>query len=387
MNLWGSDETDFAPLPDEEAIRRQAALGQLEGPALEPSGPSPLNRPPVLPDKLPASPTPENAPPPLASSEITSPDGAAAAQTAGLPYANVQGFDFTKLSTGGGSPGKYTPDVRLFSQALAALNLPPTPENVVKVAEWMTQHGGGQTYVPDRDRINGIDTLIDEGRGGWWYNNQPGSGEAAQAVVAPPPTSTPSMPAPPAAGLRLGPQEGLGGGSQNSDVMNAFREALLRLMADAQKPANLTSPALAGQSDAYHVATDRAARRQREALAERMAFEGLNAGGQGSGAFETGIQGIQENAGEKQGAFDAGLVGQEVAARRQQLTNALQIANAVGARTEALALQKQLADLDNQFRYASLGQQQGQFEDTTAFNYANLQAELNRQALLSAMNG
>lgn len=162
-----------------------------------------------------------------------------------------------------------------------------------------------------------------------------------------------------------------------------FRAKLLELMNG--KTPSIDDPALAAQSQAFRRSNDRGLQDARAALAERAAFSGANSGGAGSGGYDAALADMGAQAGQQQSGFDAGLVGHEIDAQRQQLSHALDLANAVGARTEAAQLQMQLAQLDNAYRYSALGQQQGQFEDTQAFNWTDWQAKQNRQALLDAM--
>ena len=178
-----------------------------------------------------------------------------------------------------------------------------------------------------------------------------------------------------------------GGGGANVDPQ--LRQALLRLMGRSEPgPINpLTDPNLAPQANAYSSARQRMAGQQRSQAAERAAFSGLNSGGQGSGAFDTQLAGIQENAGRDIAGQQAGLVGQEVQARRQDLLNSLQLANSIGARDVEAQLRLQLANLDNQYRYSALGQQQGQFNDTYGLNKTQMENEQNRFALLTALGG
>lgn len=188
----------------------------------------------------------------------------------------------------------------------------------------------------------------------------------------------------------VGAGAGTGGGTANAanDALTAqFRDTLLKMLqGNSDGPINPTTDAnLAPQAAAYKTAQEQGQSQQRAAIAERLAAEGLNPGGQGSGAFDAQLSALSERTGQNIGTFNAGLVGNEVQARRQRLTQALELANAFGARTESLALQKQLAEMDNTYRYSALGQQQGQFEDRTAFDYASLRAELDRQAILQAM--
>lgn len=180
------------------------------------------------------------------------------------------------------------------------------------------------------------------------------------------------------------------------DVDQATRAALLDLMQSLGQPVSIDDPNLKGQADAYQRQRNRGAGREREQAAERAAFMGLNAGGQGSGAFETQIQGIQEGASEDTADYNANLVGQEMQHRRSSLLNALGIAEAVGARAEGNEIRQALAALDAQMYreglaqngdqfWANLDEQQLQWDDTQGFNWAALIAQLNRDAYLGNM--
>lgn len=165
-----------------------------------------------------------------------------------------------------------------------------------------------------------------------------------------------------------------------------FREALLRLMGRAEQPVGDMSGD--PRAAAYQRARLLGAQRERGALAERAAYTGLNSGGAGSGAFETGIQGIQEAAGEDIAGQQAGLVGEEMQARRDDLQRALSIASSVGARDQEAQLRMQLANMDEAFRRAQLGQQGSQFQQQLGQQGSQWddQYGLNRQALQRGLN-
>lgn len=177
-----------------------------------------------------------------------------------------------------------------------------------------------------------------------------------------------------------------GGDASVSDPIDAsLRQAILDQIGKDTAPVSLSDPALSGQAAAYHVTQQRSSDQMRSALAERLAAEGLNSGGQGSGTFDTGVQGIQEQQGQNEAGFNANLVAQETQARRQDLTNQLQLANAVGARKEAAQIQLALSQLDQTYKYAALNQNESQFTDSTIFNYEQLKAQMDRDAILHAL--
>lgn len=256
----------------------------------------------------------------------------------------------------------------------------------------------------------------------WNQFRGPQTGAAAAPSASPlPPSPSPSpaaSPAAPAAApaapagadntaamLQYMQQRDTQRDTENAALKEAQRSKLLELMGQDTNAASVSDPDLKPQADAYRLAQDRSAQQQREQLAERAAFMGLNSGGQGSGAFESGIQGITEQAGENTAGFNADLIGRKIDARRQQLMQALQLADALGARSESQTLQSQLAALDAQMRQNALGVQNDlgrgqlglgllnttlnnqQFYDRLGYDYAGLSTQANRDAYLAALGG
>jgi len=62
-------------------------------------------------------------------------------------------------------------------------------------------------------------------------------------------------------------------------------------------------------------------------MAERAAQQGLNSGGAGSGAFDSGIRSMLEQQGRDVGSYQGGLVGHEIDARRGDVRDALSLGN------------------------------------------------------------
>ena len=348
-------------------------------PAPSPMGPSPtapsapVSAPQVQPGRtlqpsttLAPSPSPAGSPRPI--------EGFDAAKFADPALGTSHKYVGGRIAASGGTAGQILADPKFAGWTKVSEDKVRSPEGSVydfardvggaNAAQWMYVGGG-----PRGVRNDGI------------IGNDPNSANYTKpgglGYKGPPVPGTPAMPTAPAI-----PQAPAAGGDP---VQDAFRAQLLKILGQTGGAITTDDPNINPQAVAYRRARERGAERERAQAAERAAFMGLNSGGQGSGAFETDIQGIREGAGEDIAGYEAGLVGQEVQARRQQLMQGLELANAVGARTEALALQRQLADLDNKYRYASLGQQQGQFEDRTAYDYAQLEAEMNRQALLAGL--
>lgn len=237
--------------------------------------------------------------------------------------------------------------------------------------------------------------------------------------LAPSPTASPSPTPSPTPAPNQGPAQGTFDSTpqvlaylqqrdaertqQTAAVTDASRQAMLKLMGDNQQIPTIDDPTLKPQADAYNAQRTRGARDERSALAERAANQGLLQGGQSSGAFDTGMQGIEETASQDKSSHDAALVGSELQARRGQLMQALQLAEALGARTEAGNIQSELAALDAQLRTTGMGIQsdlgRGQLglgllgtllgdqnqKNQLGFNYADLLSRLNRDSLLAGM--
>ncbi len=146
---------------------------------------------------------------------------------------------------------------------------------------------------------------------------------------------------------------------------SALRDQLLKLLDQYKEAPTINDPSLTGASQAFNAATERGAAQNRAALAERAAAEGLNSGGQGSGAFDTGVRSINESAAQANAAHDSQLVLNETQQRRAALLQAFGLAEQAGG----------------------LAQNQGQFQDTMGLSYAQLIALLNAQTYNAGANG
>lgn len=172
-----------------------------------------------------------------------------------------------------------------------------------------------------------------------------------------------------------GDESGMGGGSVN--------EAIQRLLARGEAPVNADDANIAGPTNAYRAQVDTAQRRSRAMLAERATAEGLNSGGEGSGYFDSALQGQMEQGGKDTASFQANLMINEIQARRQDVVNALQFAQG----EEKMALEKQLAMMDDEIRRLSLSQQNSQFYDTMGYNMNRDQNDMDLQMLRLLMGG
>jgi hypothetical protein len=132
---------------------------------------------------------------------------------------------------------------------------------------------------------------------------------------------------------------------QTSPIQQAFQGSLLNLINRSQQAPSLSDPTLKPQVDVFRSAQQRNAERMQQTAAERLAAQGLNSGGQG-GAMDAAVSQIGAQRGLNEATFEAGLLGQEMDARRGDLMNALELARVSGDTHTAQALQRELSLLD-----------------------------------------
>ena len=192
----------------------------------------------------------------------------------------------------------------------------------------------------------------------------------------PPMTSLPAAP-PPAAAPRDGsvppsappPQAGapaqdfaalLGPNAPTSvsPAQQAAQEALMRLLANAQTAQTISDPKLAPVSDAYRLQRQRGLERERRSLAERHAATGTR----GGGGFNVDVNSALQGANRDTALFDANLVKDANDAQRQQLVQAIGMAQQAGDAQAERDLRQKLALVDASLRQQQInvGQQLGQ---------------------------
>ena len=134
--------------------------------------------------------------------------------------------------------------------------------------------------------------------------------------------------------------------SQGDPLQAQVRTALMGMLAQNPNEASITDPDLAPQARAQRAAIERAALQTRAGLMEQASAEGIA----DSGGVRARGDAIQQQAGRDLGAADAALIGEKLAARREQIAQAVQVASAMGMQEEANDLQRQLANLDAQLQ-------------------------------------
>lgn len=344
---------------------------------------------------------------------------------AGGAYANIPGFDFTKLSNQGYVNEKYSPAVRLFSRAIAATGMDPRTArgNLQGLVNWINANGGTARVVGD-DRIDfgdgrgPIDVLTSGGS--WWFNNLPGGG--GDGVQRPgilggghgggPPFADPAallgghgggggVPSVGPAGGQ-GALLGGGGGVQGQDFQNQVRQMLLQQLQQLSQPVTADDPSIQGEMSAQSRLLERERVARRQAAAERAGAQGLLLGGQSSGAFEAEVASGFEDKGERLSGLQSQLFARELSSRRGQLAGLLQMAVQTGDNESARALQMQIALMDAELRklgiqtqaglgyaglglqrdlgFAGLNQQQGIWNDRYGLDREWLLYQMNRDA-------
>lgn len=154
--------------------------------------------------------------------------------------------------------------------------------------------------------------------------------------------------------------------TQYGDPNNVARRTELYdlLMGRAGQGLNIdrTNPIIRSQADAYSANEERARRNYISDTAERLGPQANIRGEQRMAA---------ERMGQRTGAFEAELMGRELTARRQEISEALSLLGGLLSDDQRLALQRELGLLDNAFRHQSLQSNNDQFAAQLGFNYAD----------------
>lgn len=124
-------------------------------------------------------------------------------------------------------------------------------------------------------------------------------------------------------------------------------------------------PVIRAQADAYSANEERAKRNYLSDIAER------------SGPYSTGnVRNEQrmanEGVGQRTGAMESGLMAQQLNSKRAEIAQALESERGLLSADDQLALQKELAQMDDAIRRLSLQQNSTQFGQNLGLNYAQL---------------
>lgn len=191
------------------------------------------------------------------------------------------------------------------------------------------------------------------------YAGAGGSGGGAPAAGAP---------VSPAAGAPASPASG-------GAFQDQLRALLMQQLQGATAPVDERDPAIAGEMAMQTRLAERTRQERRAAAAERMAAEGLNSGGAGSGALDQEIASGYEDKGHQLSDVQSQLVGREVQNRRAQALSLMNMALQTGDNEQVRALQLRIAQMDDQLRRLGLTQQQGFHDDQYGLSLAEAQRQ------------
>ena len=132
---------------------------------------------------------------------------------------------------------------------------------------------------------------------------------------------------------------------------------MLKKRATQSMEIDKSDPNFRQQADANAGAQNRARRNYQSEAAEKLAANGLG----NSGALNNEYRFADEQAATGQGQFEAQLVGRELDARRQEIQQALTQMGDILTENQRVALQKQLAELDDATKRYGIDTQNGQY--------------------------
>ncbi len=353
-------------------------------------------------------------------------------------YGQIQGFDYDKLTSGGGTAEKYSPAVRTFSQGLGA-GTAITRGNLWPMVAYAQAQGFPNARAVGDDKIdfgdgNGPIDVI-QSNGSVWFQN--GADRFAPTAAAPSSAATGSgqystastgggvnpQGLHPGTGsteaewaiskvlsgewtqaqadqyLGSGAGAAAGGGSAGGDLTSLVEEMLRKQLegseADRAAKADLDRQVRAmisqrltaagqpvNESDEYIAAplsaardeTQRSQQSERTALAERLYAQG--GGALDSNALTQQIQQSSERNAGNLSNLRAGLIGKELTARRGELQSLLQMALAQGDAEQARQTQLLIQQIDHSLRREFRG-----------IDLAEFMAQLDQNAALAGLNG
>jgi hypothetical protein len=243
------------------------------------------------------------------------------------------------------------------------------------VNAWLGQHGGtvedqrsGKIRTPHGELIDGVfdaDNAGGQFRAGMWtathdanaakYGvvNSPNGGAATAAT---PLASSPSPEQP-----------------AQTAVQNGRRDQLFDMLmqrATQAKAVDRNDPTIRAEADAYSANEERAKRNYLGDIAEQS----------GPMANLRGEQRMaSERVGQRTGAFEAQLMGRELQARRQEISEALLSMQGMLTADQQMALQRELATIDDATKRLGLDYQRDQFGRQLASNDRQFDANLGFQ--------
>jgi hypothetical protein len=168
--------------------------------------------------------------------------------------------------------------------------------------------------------------------------------------------------------------------AQNTDKLNSVWDQLLAQSKMGEK-IDTNDPVFRQQADRYAAQVERSRRNAVADNAEKMSSQMLG----GSGAEAVANRGINEQAGQAAGQFEAQLAAKELQSRRDRIQQALALMANMGNQEQQRALTQELGHIDAQLRAAGLASNERIANNNLGFNYSNLEANQNNLALRAAL--
>lgn len=210
-----------------------------------------------------------------------------------------------------------------------------------------------------------------------------------QSLLTPAAGTSPATPAPPAptttpAAPTTGPgTAGTTGGATTQDLTNTYTDTLNKLLQTDSSAPSMSDSTLAAQQNAFDVQNQRGLDQSRAAMAEQLAAEGLapTTGGS-SGAFDSGLANLTQQAGEASAGNAAQLMGTELQSRRNQLQALAATAGSSLTADQQQAIEEELGKLDAQIQQQAVTQQGKLGQGSLDLQQLLGQGSLNLQQLL-----
>lgn len=296
----------------------QMAVGRAPNPSRTMAGGAELNTLPVEPTPASSQPAPAQQPPPAQPSQPQAPDQAGITQ-----FQNWAQQTFGRQAT--------PQELQQIAVQIGYTGGPITPELMQRAQDAARQYAQSRGWQP------------------------PAAPTPAPGPQQPQTPTTPHTPGPGVAPPTPPPAQA------QTPVDQALQQRILQMLGTNTGDVNTGSQEYQSQLGAFRRGQQRSIEQAKNAAAERAAGSGtLNTGG-----FDAAQTGIDLAAAQGEGDFTAQLAGQQLSRQREDLQQALQLAQQSGLANEARQLQERLASVDANLRQQGL----------------NLQGELGRSGI------
>lgn len=292
--------------------------------------------------------------------QLPPPPGTGTAATPSSSQYALPGWNQGKWEDTGHTSIKYQAG-RIFSQFDPnAIRQNPLPLLNALRAAGINATMVGDDKIDFGDGYGPIDVITRDGQWAWMPVNEAGGGAGAGVN----PATAPFM-----GGAGAG---ATGAPAGNSAFDAAIKAMVLKLM--GQQPTDITTdPVYQQATNAYSGQQQRAAERERNAIAERMAASGQA----NSGAMDSRLLGAEQQRGENEASFAGELAVREMERQRDEIMQALQIGASMMTEEDRLALTEKLGLINAELQRQSITNQNTQAQQNLGWDMAQWQANQN----------